>query len=182
MTVVSELNLYFHMPGQILRTNNHNRLSLSNRENVKLNDEWSHKVELNTDWDISLNIETVDFSELRKPDCLEYQKSYDQCIKSQFLQKGNNSAFSELFLYDVNQWSPSLQMVPIKVIQEYFATIMSPNAIGQCSNSCSYIQVQFDQKPTREHLKTHFKVKTKFVAVQLGQSLDLGSNTDLHLQ
>jgi hypothetical protein len=149
------------MPGQILKTNNINRLSLFSRENVILNTESSNKVELKTDWDISLNIETVDLSEIQKHDCIEYQQLYDQCIKSHFLQQGNNSIFSELFLRDVSQWSQSLQMVPTEVIHGYFATIMSPNAIGQCSNSCSYIQVQFDQKATRKHLKINFIHKTK---------------------
>ncbi len=164
--MVSELSIYFHLPGQILRTTNINRLSLANRENVMpVTEPGANIVELNTDWDISLNIETIDFSDIKETDCLENQPAYDQCIISQFLQNGNNSGFSELFLRDSSQWYPSLQMVPIEVIQEYFATIMSPNAIDRCSKSCSYIQLQFDQKPTREHLKTHFIVKLKFAII-----------------
>jgi hypothetical protein len=151
MTVNSELNIYFHMPGQILRTTNINRLSLANRANViPFRPSGNNVVKLNTDWDIDLNIETVDLSGIQEPDCIKNQQSYDQCIIEQFLQIRNNSEFSELFLFDVTHWSSKLQMVPLEVIEEYFATIMSPNAVIKCAKSCSYIQVEFDQTANRK--------------------------------
>jgi hypothetical protein len=157
MTVNYELNIYFHMPGQILRTTNINRLSLVNRANANsLTTFGNNLVTLNTDWDIYLNIETVDLSGIQEPDCIENQQSYDQCIISQFLQNRNNSRFSELFLCDVTHWSSKLKMIPIEVIEEYFATIMSPNAVNKCAKSCSYIQVEFDQTANRKLLKMHF--------------------------
>jgi hypothetical protein len=157
MTVNSELNIYFHLAGQILRTTNINRLSLVNRANAIPFQIFSNRfVKLNTDWDINLNIETVDLSGIQEPDCIEKQQSYDQCIISQFLQNRNNSEFSELFLCDVKHWSSKLKMVPLKVIEEYFATITSSNAISKCAKSCSYIQVEFDQTANRKLLKTQF--------------------------
>jgi hypothetical protein len=157
MTVNSELNIYFHMPGQILRTTNINRLSLANRENVILiKDIGLNKVQLNTDWEIDLNIETVDLSGIQEPDCLENQQSYDQCIISQFLQNGNNSVFSELFFSDVTHWSSKLQMVPLEVIEEYFAIIISPDTFSKCAKSCSFIQVEFDQTANRKLWKMQF--------------------------
>jgi hypothetical protein len=160
MTVNSELNIYFHMPGQILRTTNINRLSLANRANVIPFTGFGNKVKLYTDWDIDLNIETVDLSGIQEPDCIENQQSYDQCIISQFLQNANNSRFSELFLYDVSHWSSKLQMVPLEVIEGYFAYIMSPNAFSECANICSYIQVEFDQTANRKILKINFDFET----------------------
>jgi hypothetical protein len=157
MTVISELNIYFHMPGQILRTTNINRLSLANRANViPFTGLGINKVTLNTDWDIDLNIETVDLSGIQEPDCIEKQQSYDQCIISQFLQNLNNSEFSELFLCDVTNWSSKLQIVPLKVIEDYFATIMSPSAFNKCEKSCSYVRVEFDQAANRKLLKMQF--------------------------
>jgi hypothetical protein len=154
MTVNSELNIYFHMPGQILRTTNINRLTLVNRANtIPFRDLGYNLVTLNTDWDIDLNIETVDLSGIKEPDCIENQQSYDQCIISQFLQNRNNSEFLELFLSDVTHWSSKLQMVPVEVIEEYFAFIMSPHAVSKCAMSCSYIQVEFDQTANRKLLK-----------------------------
>jgi hypothetical protein len=145
------------MPGQILRTTNINRLSLANRANtVSFTTLGNNTVKLNTDWDIDLNIETVDLSGIQEPDCIESQQSYDQCIISQFLQNRNNSRFSELFLCDVTQWSSKLQMVPLEVIEEYFATIMSPKAVSKCTKSCSYMQVEFDQTANRKLLKMQF--------------------------
>jgi hypothetical protein len=154
MTVTSELNIYFHMPGQILRTTNINRLSLANRANaIPFTGFGTNIVKLNTDWDIDLNIETVDLSGINEPDCIEKQESYDQCIISQFLQNGNNSGFSELFLYDVTHWSSKWLVVPLEVIEEYYATILSPNAVSKCAKSCSYVQVEFDQTANRKLLK-----------------------------
>jgi hypothetical protein len=154
MTVNSELNIYFHMPGQILRTTNIYRLSLANRANViPFTGLGINKVKLYTDWDTDLNIETIDLSGIQEPDCIENQQSYDQCIISQFLQNGNNSGFSDLILCDVTCWSSILQLVPLKVIEEYFDTIMSPTAISKCAKSCHYIQVVFDQTANRKLLK-----------------------------
>jgi hypothetical protein len=149
------------MPGQILRTTNINRLSLANRANViPFTDLGINKVNLYTDWDIDLNIETVDLSGIQEPDCIENQQSYDQCIISQFLQNENNSRFSELFLYDVTHWSSKLQMVPLEVIEDYFAYIMSPSAFSKCVNICSYIQVEIDQTANRKLLKIIFDFVT----------------------
>jgi hypothetical protein len=161
MSVNSELNVYFHMPGQILRTTNINRLSLANRANaIPFRDAVTNLVKLNKDWDIDLNIETVDLSGIQEPDCIENQQSYDQCIISQFLKNRNNSGFSKLFFCDVTHWSSKLQMVPLEVIEEYFATIMSPNAVSKCAKSCSYIQVEFDQTASRKLLKMQFNFVT----------------------
>jgi hypothetical protein len=157
MTVSSELNIYFHLPGQILRTTNINRLSLANRANaIPFVDSSINSVKLNTEWDIDLNIETVDLSGIQKPGCIENQQSYDQCIISQFLQNRNNSEFSELFFCNAIRWSSKLQMVPLEVIEEYFDTIMSPNAVSKCEKSCSYIQVEFYQTTNRKLLKMQF--------------------------
>jgi hypothetical protein len=145
------------MPGQILRTTNINWLSLANRENViPYKGLGYNKVFITTDWDIDLNIKTVDLSDIQEPDCIENQQYYDQCIISQFLQIGNNSRFSELFLCDVTGWSSKLQIPPLKVIEEYFATIISPNAFSKCAKSCSYIQVKLDQTANRKLLKMKF--------------------------
>jgi hypothetical protein len=149
------------MPGQILRTTNINRLSLVNRANaIPFTSFANNLVTLNTDWNINLNIETVDLSGILEPDCIEKQQSYDICIISQFLQNRNNSRFSELFLCDVKHWSSKLEMVPLEVIEEYFATITSPNAINKCAKSCSYIQVEFDQTSNRKLLKMQFDFVT----------------------
>jgi hypothetical protein len=145
------------MPGQILRTTNINRLSLANRANViSLPGLGINKVQLKKDWNIDLNIKTVDLSGIQEPDCIENQQSYDQCIILQFLQNGNNLGFSKLFLCDVIHWPSKLQMVPLEVIEEYFATIMSSNAVSKCAKSCSYIQVEFDQRANRKLLKMQF--------------------------
>ncbi|MFN9958148.1 MAG: hypothetical protein ACK55I_34015, partial [bacterium] len=86
-----------------MRTTNINRLSLANRANViPFRESGNNIVKLNSDWDIYLNIETVDLSGIQEPDCIENQQSYDQCIITQFLQNGNNTGFSELFLFNVN--------------------------------------------------------------------------------
>jgi hypothetical protein len=168
MTAKSELNIYFHMPGQILRTTNINRLSLTNRANaIPFTDLGKNFVTLNRDWDIDLNIETVDLSGIQEPDCIENQQTYDQCIISQFLQKGNNSGFFELFLCDVNQWSSTLKMIPLEVIEEYFATIMSPIAVSKCAKSCSYLQVEFDQTAKRQLLKMEFSFVTRSISFNL---------------
>jgi hypothetical protein len=166
MTVKSELNIYFHLPGQILRTTNINRISLTNRVNtISLTDSGENLVTLNTDWDIDLNIETVDLSGIQEPDCIEKQQSYDQCIISQFLQNGNNSGFFELFLCDVNQWSSKLKIIPLEVIEEYFATIMSPNAVSKCAKSCSYIHMEFDQTAKRKLLKMQFSFISRSISL-----------------
>ncbi len=161
MTVNSELNIYFHMPGQILRTTNINRLSLANRANaIPFTEFGQNFVTLKTEWEIDLNIETVDLSSIQEPDCLENQQSYDQCIISQVLQNGNNSDFLEHFLCDVTHWSSKLKMIPLEVIKEYFVTIMSPNAVSKCAKSCSYIRVEFDQTSDRKLLKMKFSFST----------------------
>jgi hypothetical protein len=167
MTVNSELNIYFHLAGQILRTTNINRLSLVNRANaIPFTSLANNLVKLSTDWDINLNIETVDLSGIQDPDCIEKQQSYDQCIISQFLQNINNSGLSELFLCDVKHWSSQLKMVPIEIIEKYLVTILSPNSVSKCAKSCSYIQVEFDQTANRKLLKMQFGfVSSKFAII-----------------
>jgi hypothetical protein len=156
------------MPGQILRTTNINRLSLTNRANaIPFTELGNNFVTLNTDWEIDLNFETVDLSGIQEPDCIENQQSYDQCIISQFLQNGNNSGFFELFLCDVNQWSSTFKMIPLEVIEEYFATIMSPIAVSKCTKSCSYIQVEFDQTAKRKLLKMELSFVTQSISFNL---------------
>ena len=147
MIAVSELNIYFHSPGQIMRTSQINRRSSTNRKNVEIGFIDSTVL---TDWEITLSIEVVDFSEVQGPDCVKEQQSYDQCIQSQFLQKGNNSKFANIFLARDGLLSSSGEGPPIDVIQDYYATIISQEAVSQCSSSCSYIQVQFEQNAKRD--------------------------------
>ena len=90
MITVSELNVYFHLPGQILRTSQVNRLSIANRQNVKAEPFYYN---LLTDWEITLNIELVDFSEVQGTECLQKQQSYDQCIISEYVNQSNNSNY-----------------------------------------------------------------------------------------
>jgi hypothetical protein len=144
----SEVNIYFYSPGQILRGSNINRLSTANRENVFISTIGSSM--LLTDWEITLDIETVDFSETQGIDCLEDEKSYDYCIKSKFLELGNNSMMSPLFLKDRSQWSSDLQGTSMKAIQDYYATMIRPDAVKSCPKSCSYFQVKYEQKAKRD--------------------------------
>jgi hypothetical protein len=147
LITISEVNIYFYSPGQILRGSNINRLSTANCENV-----FSSNIGpliLLTDWEITLDIETVDFSETKGVVCLEYEKSYDYCIISKFLELGNNSIMSPIFLKDRRQWSSDLQGASIKVVQDYYATMINPDAIRSCPKSCSYFQVKYEQKAKR---------------------------------
>jgi hypothetical protein len=160
----SEVNIYFYSPGQILRGSNINRLSTANRENVFTSAISSSM--LLTDWEITLDIETVDFSETQGVECLEDEKSYDYCIKSKFLELGNNSMMSPLFLKDRSQRSSDLQGVPIKAVQDYYATLISPDAARSCPKSCSYFQVKFEQKANRD-VKNCFLCAALFFLCQL---------------
>jgi hypothetical protein len=148
LITISEVNIYFYSPGQILRGSNINRLSTANRENVITG--ITSPTMLLTDWEITLNIETVDFSETQGVECLEDEKSYDYCIVSKFLELGNNSMVSPLFLNERSQWSSDLQGAPIKIIQEYYATMISTDAARSCPKSCSYFQVKYEQKSKRD--------------------------------
>ncbi len=148
LITISEVNIYFYSPGQILRGSNINRLSTANRENVITSPTGSSM--LLTDWEISLNIETVDFSETQGVDCLEDEKSYDFCIISKFLELGNNSVMSPLFLNDRSKWSSDLRGASIEVIWDYYATMISPDAAKSCPKSCSYFQVKYEQKAKRD--------------------------------
>jgi hypothetical protein len=143
----SEVNIYFYSPGQILRDSNINRLSTANRENVI---PVISGFMLLTDWEIFMNIETVDFSETQGVDCLEDEKSYDFCIISKFLELGNNSMTSPLFLKDRSQWSSDLQGASKDVIQDFYATIASTDAARSCPKSCCYFQVKYEQKANRD--------------------------------
>ena len=125
-----------------------NRLSTANRENFMSSASGSSM--LLTDWEITLNIKTVDLSETQGVVCLEEEKSYDSCIMSKFLKLGNNSMLSPLFLKDRSQWSSDLQGASIKAVQEYYATMISPDAARSCPKSCSYFQVKYEQKPNRD--------------------------------
>jgi hypothetical protein len=148
LITISEVNIYFYSPGQILRGSNINRLSTANRENV-MTSTIGPSILL-TDWEITLNIETVDFSGTQGVDCLEDEKSYDYCIISKFLELGNNSMMSPLFLKDRSQWSPDLKGASKDIIQEYYATMISPDAARSCPKSCSYFQVKYEQKANRD--------------------------------
>jgi hypothetical protein len=148
LITISEVNIYFYSPGQILRGSNINRLSTANRENV-MTSTISSSILL-TDWEILLNIETVDFSETQGIDCLEDEKSYDYCIISKFLELGNNSIMSPLFLKDRSQWSSDLQGASIKAVQDYYATMIRPDAARSCPKSCRYFQVKYEQKANRD--------------------------------
>jgi hypothetical protein len=147
LITIKEVNIYLYSPGQILRGSNINRLSTANGENVTPG---IGSVVLLTDWEISLNIETVDFSETQGVDCLEDEKSYDYCIKSKFLELDNNSMMSILFLKDRSQWSSDLQGTSIKAIQDYYATMIRPDAVKSCPKSCSYFQIKYEQKAKRD--------------------------------
>ncbi len=143
---MTELTIYFHLLGQLLRTSNVNRLSTANKENV-LQAIWA--ATFFTDWEISLKLECNDFSAVQGPNCVQAQIAYDQCIQTQFFQQGNNSKFSQLFL-DGSQVSSSLEGAPIEVVQEYYATILSQDIVNRCPKSCTNIQVQFEQKAKRK--------------------------------
>jgi hypothetical protein len=149
----SEINIYFYSPGQILRGSNINRLSTANRENViPVNSVGSI---LLTDWEILMYIETVDLSETQGVDCLEDEKSYDYCIISKFLEIGNNSMESPLFLKDRSQWSSVLQGASKDVIQDFYATMTSTDAARSCPKSCSYFKVKYEQKANRDVKKVN---------------------------
>jgi hypothetical protein len=145
LLTISEVNIYFYSPGQILRGSNINRLSTANRDNVILS-----PITLLTDWEITLNIDTVDFSETQGVVCLEEEKSYDYCIISKFLELDNNSMMSPLFLNDRSQWSSDLQGAPLEVIKDYYAIMTSTDAARSCPKSCSYFQVKYEQKAKRD--------------------------------
>jgi hypothetical protein len=148
LITIKEVNIYFYSPGQILRGSNINRLSTANKENVIVSTIFPTK--FLSDWEITLNIKTVDLSETQGVVCLEEEKSYDSCIMSKFLKLGNNSMLSPLFLKDRSQWSSDLQGASIKAVQEYYATMISPDAARSCPKSCSYFQVKYEQKPNRD--------------------------------
>ncbi len=147
LITILEVNVYFYSPGQILRGSNINRLSTASRENVILR---FGTVMLFTDWEISLNIETVDFSETHGAACLEEEVSYDYCIISQFLEHSNNSIMSPLFLNDRSRWPSDLHGASIEVIQDYYATMLSLDAARSCPKSCSYFRVKYEQKAKRD--------------------------------
>jgi len=152
--VVSELNVFFHLEGQILRTSNVNRMSLFNRENVfYLEELGSSKIILFTEWDISLNVEYIDLSEIKESECLVHQKSYDQCMLTLFLQLHNNSGLSQILLKNVTNQTMDLESASTELLQDYYNIITSDAAVKMCSNSCSYVQVQYGQKTNREFLK-----------------------------
>jgi hypothetical protein len=147
------------MPGQILRTTNTHSLSVASSENVKPISSWGETiVKFYMDREVSLSIETVDFSSIKNRDCKEHQQYYDKCIISQFLQNGNNSGYSELLLYNATQLSRRRQMVPIEVVQKYYDIIKNRESISKCPESCSYFLIKFDQKTTREYLIMQFVV------------------------
>ncbi len=148
MITISEVNIYFYSPGQILRGSTINRLSTASRENAIIST--TGRLILLTDWEITLDIDTVDFSETEVVVCLEYEKSYDYCIISKFLELGNNSIMSPIFLKDRSQWSSDLQGASIKAVQDYYATMINPDAVRSCPKSCSYFQVKYGQKAKRD--------------------------------
>ena len=147
MITVSELNVYFHLPGQILRTSQVNRLSIANRQNVKAEPFYYN---LLTDWEITLNIELVDFSEVQGPECLQKQQSYDQCIISEYVNQSNNSNYVNRNLPNYGLLSSSKAGVPMETIQEFYATMISQETISRCAKTCSHIHVQYEQKAKRD--------------------------------
>ncbi len=152
--MVSELNIFFHLEGQILRSSNVNRISLYNRKNIfYLQDMGSSMIILYTDWDIRLNVEYIDLSEIKEAECLVHQKSYDQCILTLFLQLHNNSGLSQIFLRDVKNQTIDLESASTELLQDYYNIITSDAAVKMCSNSCSHVQVQYGQRTNREVLK-----------------------------
>jgi hypothetical protein len=152
MAAVSELSVFFHLEGQILQTSKNKRFSLYNRENVfSLQDLGSSKIIMFTDWDISLNVEYIDLSEIKEAECLVHQKSYDQCMLTPFLQLHNNSGLFQLFFEDDLNRIPDLESVSTEILQDFYNTITSNAVIRMCSNSCTYLQVMFSQKPNRKY-------------------------------
>ena len=144
------MNIYFSSPGQLLRTSQINRLSTTNSQNIKSN---QFSSTMFTDWEVTLNIIQIDFSEVEGSDCLVAQQSYDDCILTQFLSLGNNSKFSNLFLTNQSLWPLRMERIPKETIQELYATVIDQDAVSKCSKSCSFFQVQFEQKPRRDFVK-----------------------------
>jgi hypothetical protein len=144
---VTELNIYFHSLGQLLKTSNANRISTTNRENVFPSGIFEND-NLN-DWEISLNMEYIDFSATHGSECVQAQMMYDQCIISQFLELHNNSRFAHLFLKE-GQRPLNWEGVPAQVIEDYYATMMSQDAVSRCPKSCTSLKVQYTQKPRRK--------------------------------
>ncbi len=144
---MTELNIYFHSLGQLLTTSNANRISTTNRENVI--PEGNVRSVLLNDWEVSLNMEYIDFSATQGSECVQAQMMYDQCIISQFLQLHNNSRFAHLFLKE-GQRPLVWEGVPAQVIEDYYATMMSQDAVSRCPKSCTGLKVQYTQKPRRK--------------------------------
>jgi len=147
LTAVSELNIYFYSSGQILRTSNVNKLTALNSENIVI--DYISAAYYN-DWEGTLSIEFIDLSGTQGSECLEDQMTYDQCIISQFLQLGNNSRLSHLFLPNVHCCDMLSEGVDISAVQEFYAIILSQDAVSKCSRSCSYLKTRFEQKATRK--------------------------------
>ncbi len=172
LNTISEVNIYFHSPGQILRGSNINRLSTANKENVIINPGPVGPLVLFTDWEVTLNIDTVDFSETQGVDCLEAEKFYDYCIISKFLERGNNSMMSPLFFNDRSQWSSDLHGASKDVIQEYYATMISQDTARSCPKSCSYFQVQYEQKAKRDVKIVSYTHPLLFILCQFYNSIN----------
>jgi hypothetical protein len=152
----SELNIYFHSPGQLLRNNHINRFATVNSKNVAPNYGF---VSLLLDWEVTLSIEVIDLSKVEGYECLQDQQLYDQCMISQFLKSHNNSVFSSLFLPPNNQSDGGVASVPIDVIQEFLAIKDSSDAISQCPKSCSHFQIQFEQIAKRYSNQIFFLIE-----------------------
>jgi hypothetical protein len=151
LNAVSELNIYFHSPGQILRTSHINRLSTANRKNVNIAI-WSSAIFL--DWEVTLDIDVTDFNEVQGADCIEIQQSYDHCIISKFLEHTNNSIFSPLFLPgNTTDWPANSSGAPLDIIKELNGVLIHQETVSQCAKSCMHFQVQFEQKAKRDYIE-----------------------------
>jgi len=146
LAIISELNIYLYMSGQILRSSNINRFSLANRENLFPIPVKSVSMVEFFESEISINIENIDFSEIQGPGCLLDQQLYDQCMFSQFTEKHNKSFSLELFFKDVFTWSQNVEGDITEVIPDFFATMNSLDAVNKCPKSCNYFQVHYEQK------------------------------------
>ena len=108
LAIISELNIYLYMSGQILRSSNINRFSLANRENLFPIPVKSVSMVEFFESEISINIENIDFSEIQGPGCLLDQQLYDQCMFSQFTDKHNKpffwSYFSKMSSHGLKMW------------------------------------------------------------------------------
>ena len=51
------------------------------------------------------------------------------------------------------------------IIQDFYATIISQNAVSKCSKSCSYIHAQYEQKPKREFFEMIHAISIRLLTI-----------------